>query len=65
MTKVELEKISDPEKHLFTESGMAGGISCASKRHNEANNKYCPDYNKTKREKWIAYVDMNNLYGKQ
>ena len=41
---------------------MRGGISCASKRHSKANNKYCPDYDKTKPEKWIVYVDMNNSY---
>ena len=59
MAKVELEKISDPEKHLFIERGMREGISCASKRHSKANNKYCSDYDKTKPEKWIVYVDMN------
>ena len=40
------------------------GISCASKRHSKANNKYCPDYDKTKPEKWIVYIDINKLYGK-
>ena len=64
MTKVELEKISEADIHLFIKEGMRGGISCTSKRHSKENNKYCPDYGKTKPEKWIAYVDMNNLYGK-
>ena len=64
MTKVELEKISNPDIHLFIERGMRGGISYASKRHSKANNKYSPDFGKTKPEKWIVYVDMNNLYGK-
>ena len=48
MAKVELEKISDSEKHLFIERGMTEGISCASKRHSKANNKYRSDYDKTK-----------------
>ena len=26
MTKVELEKISDPNKYIFIEKGMTGGI---------------------------------------
>ena len=65
MTKVELEKISNPDRHLFIERGMRRGISCASKRHNKANNKYCPGYDKTKPEKWIVYVDMNIYTGKQ
>ena len=42
---------------------MRGGISCVNKRYSKANNKYCPDYNKTKPEKYISYIDMNNLYG--
>ena len=31
MTKVELEKIIDPDIHLFIEKGMRGGISCFKK----------------------------------
>ena len=37
MTKVELEKISNPDIHLFIERGMRGGISYVSKRHSKAN----------------------------
>ena len=29
----------------------------------EKKNKYRPDYDKTKSEKYILYFDMNNLYG--
>ena len=50
--------------HLFIEQGMRGGISCASKQRSKANDKYCPDYDKTKPKNWIVYVDVNNLYGK-
>ena len=63
MTKVELEKISDADMHLFIEKGMRGGISYINKRYNKANNKYCSDYNKNKPENYISYLDMNNLYG--
>ena len=35
-----------------------------SRKHSKANNKYCPDYDKTKPEKWIVYIDINKLYGK-
>ena len=62
MTKVELEKISDADMHLFIEKGMRGGISYV-KRCSKANNKYCPDYDKEKPEIYINYIDMNNLYG--
>ena len=63
MTGVELEKIDNADMHIFIEKGMRGGISCASKRPSKANNKYCPDYDETKPEKWIHYLVMNNLYG--
>ena len=44
MTKVELEKISDPDKYMLFEQGMRGGVSYIDKRYSKANNKYCPDY---------------------
>ena len=61
MTKTELEKINDPDKYMFFEQGMRGGVSYVNKRYSKANNKYCPD--KEKPEKYILYLDMNNLYG--
>ena len=63
MTKVELEKISDPDKHIFIEKCMTEGIGYISKRHSEANNEYRPDYDKNKSKVYINYPDMNNLYG--
>ena len=63
ITKIELEKISNPDIHPFIEKGMRGGIRYVSKKYSKANNKYCPDYDKNKPEKHIAYFDMN-LYGK-
>ena len=44
MTKVELEKISDADIHLFIERGMRGGICCVSKRYTKANNEFCLYY---------------------
>ena len=63
MTKVELETFSNPDINLFTEKGMKGGISYASKRYRKANNENCLDYDKEKPENHINYIDMNNLYG--
>ena len=63
MKKVELEKISNVDIHLFIEKGMRGGISYAAKRYSKANNKYCQDYDKEQPEKYIIFLDMNNLYG--
>ena len=42
---------------------MRGGISYVSKRYSKANNEYCPNYDDKKPEKYITYLDMNNLYG--
>ena len=63
MTKIELEKINDPDKYMVFEQGIRGGTSYVNKRFSEANNKYCPNYDKEKPEKYIIYLDMNNLYG--
>ena len=48
---------------MFFEQGMRGGVSFINKRYSKANNKYCPDYDKEKFEKYFIYLDMNNLYG--
>ena len=63
MTKIELQKINDPDRYMLFEQGRRGGVSYINKRYSEANNKYCLDYDKAKREKYILYIDMNNLYG--
>ena len=41
MTKVELEKISDPDKSMFFEYGKRGGVSYINKRYSKADNEYC------------------------
>ena len=63
MTGIELEKISDIDKYLFTEKGLRGGISYIAKRYAKANNKYMNDYDPKKPSTFISYLDMNNLYG--
>ena len=63
MTKVQLEKISEADMHLFIERGMRGDICYSSKRYSKANNEICPDYDETKEKVYIKYLDMNNLYG--
>ena len=51
MTRVTLEKLSDPDKYVF-EQAMRGGVSYINKGYSEASK----DVN-------ILYLDMNNLYG--
>ena len=55
MTKVELEKISDADLHIFIERCMRGGISYVNKRFSKANNEYCPDYDENKPKAYINY----------
>ena len=52
MSRVALEKISDPDKYTFFEQGMRGRVSYINKRYNE-----------TSKNKRILYLDMNDLYG--
>ena len=63
MTKVELEKVSDPDKYIFIEKGPRGGISYINKRYSKTNNEYCSDYDSKRPNKYITYLDMNNLDG--
>ena len=63
LTDIELEKISDIDKHLFIEKGLRGGISYMSKRYSKANNNYLNDYDPKKPSTFITYLDINSLYG--
>ena len=61
MTKINLELISDPDMYLFLIDTIRGGISVCNKKHVIADNKYI-DKN-TKNNKYLMYLDANNLYG--
>ena len=63
MTKIKLEKISDPDKYIFIEKGMKGGINYISKRYSKASNEYWSDYDSEKLKTYVTYPDMNSLYG--
>ena len=52
MTKVEIKKISDPDKYMFFAQGMRGGVSYINKGYCEASKNVN-----------IPYFDMNSLYG--
>ena len=62
-TGVELELFTDHEMHLFVERGIRGGISMVSKRYAKANNPLVSDYDPSKPNSYIMYLDANNLYG--
>ena len=42
---------------------MKGCVSYFNKKCSKTNNEYCSDYDSKKPEKYITYLDMNNLYG--
>ena len=62
-TGVELELFTDVEMHMFVERGIRGGISMVSKRYAKANNPLISDYDPSKPNSYIMYLDANNLYG--
>ena len=63
MTKVELELITDPDMYLFVENEIRGGISMITHRHAKANLPHLENYDHTKSNLFIIYLDANNLYG--
>ena len=64
MTNINLELLSDPNMLLMFEKGIRGGISIISNRYGEANNKYMGNrFNKNKLNKYLMYLDANNLSG--
>ena len=62
-TGVELELFTDLEMHLFVERTIRGGISMVSKRYAKPNNPLVTDYDPSKPNSYIMYLDANNLYG--
>ncbi|GBN71512.1 hypothetical protein AVEN_259249-1 [Araneus ventricosus] len=51
-------------RHLFIEKGIRRGVSMISHRHSEANHPQCPNYDASEANKYITYLDANNLYGR-
>ena len=58
-----LDFLTSLDMYLFIERGMHGGISMASKRYVKANNLQAADYDPSKPNKFITYLDANSLYG--
>ena len=65
MTKVKLELFHEGQEdmHEFVQRWMRGGNSMAPRRIARANFPGMKGYDKRKANKWILYLDANNLYG--
>lgn len=63
LTKIELELLTDGEMLLFFEKAIRGGLSQCSYRYAAANNPYMKNYDPSRDETYIWYLDINNLYG--
>lgn len=61
-TGVCLELLTDIDKVLFIEKGIRGGISQISNRYKKANNEFLSDYDSSKQNSYLFYIDANNLY---
>jgi len=63
-TKIELDLITDPKILDIIERQKKGGLCfVGSQRHTVANNHYLENFDKTKPENYIIYLDANNEYG--
>ena len=60
MTDVELDRITDIDQHLFIEAGIRGGVAMIS---HQANAPGMENYDASKRNSYVMYLDANNLYG--
>ena len=62
-TKASIDLLTEIDQSLFIEKGIRGGITCVMERYAEANNPEIESYDETKETSYIAYLDVNNLYG--
>ena len=63
MTEVELDLLTDIDQHLFIEEGIRGGAATISHQYARANVSGMENYDVSKRNSYIMYLDANNLYG--
>ena len=62
-TRVRLELLTKPDELLFIERGIRGGVSYICNRYADTNCPSSPDYSPWEENRYIVYLDANNLYG--
>ena len=63
MTDVELDLLTDIDQHLLIEEEIRGGVAMISHRYARTNAPGMGNYNTSKRNSHIMYLDANNLNG--
>ena len=63
MTDVELDLLTDFEQHLLIGEGIRGGVAMISHQYVRANAPGTENYDASKRNSYIMYLDVNNIYG--
>ena len=64
MTGAKLDHSTNPEKHLFIENNIKGGVSMIRNRYAKANNRYTEGgLTDEPQNSFLSYLDANNLYG--
>ncbi|XP_072377324.1 uncharacterized protein [Diabrotica undecimpunctata] len=62
-TDIELQLLTDVDMVHFFKKGIRGGVATCTKRMGIANNRFLSNFDPTKPETYIMYLDANNLYG--
>ena len=62
LTGVKLQLVDDPDMYLMVESGIRAGVKI-TKKHAVANNPLVEDFDASKPNNYLMYLDANNLYG--
>ena len=63
MTDVELDLLTDIDQHLFIEEEIRGGVAMISYRYTRTDVPGMENYDASKRNSYIMYLDASNLYG--
>ena len=63
MTDVELDLLTDIDQHLFIEEEIREGVAMISYRYTRTNAPGMENYDASKRNSYIMYLDASNLYG--